>query len=235
MSEWVSSCGRARLVLADCLEVLPILQRIDAVVTDPPYGINYNPTRSPSSAASGKRKELKKVDGDAEAFDPSHLLTKSDRFVIWGANYFSSKLPDAGGWLVWDKRDGGSVFRGFAMSDCELAWCNVGRMVRMISHRWCGHLRDSSRERFVHPTQKPVPVMEWSIEQLKIEKDGIVLDPYMGSGTTGVAAIKLGLRFIGIEKDPGYFEVAKDRINRAVQCNPTIDQPQPERKSGFVF
>jgi site-specific DNA-methyltransferase (adenine-specific) len=208
--EWTSPDGRIRLINADCLAVLPHVEA-DALVTDPPYGIGYDPVRSQESAASGVRKPLDRVRGDDVPFDPTPLLGIAPRMVIWGANNFASRLPDAGGWLVWDKREGGSTFRGFQMSDCELAWCNVGRMVRTISHRWCGHLRDSERNNFVHPTQKPVVVMSWCLEQCKTPADGLVFDPYAGSFTTAIACIRTGRRFIGCEIEPRYFKTGIDR------------------------
>lgn len=213
-------------ILGDCREVLPSLGEVDAVVTDPPYGIDYDPRRSQSSAASGSRKEMERVIGDDVDFDPSFLLTVAPKLVIWGANNFASKLPNAGGWLTWDKRDGGSLFRGFKMSDCELAWCNQGRMVRTISHKWCGHLRDSERDLFVHPTQKPTAVIQWCIEQ--VSPATTILDPFMGSGTTGVAAVKLGRKFIGIEIEPKYFDIACRRISEALgQPDMFIEKPKP--------
>ena len=221
--------GEARLILGDCREVLPTLGKVDAVVTDPPYGIDYDPRRSQSSAASGFRKEASRIVGDAEPFSPSHLIAVgAPRNVIWGANYFASSLPDAGGWLIWDKRDGGSLFRGFKMSDCEIAWCDVGRMVRTISHKWCGHLRDSERDLFVHPTQKATAVMEWCLVEAGTEPGHLVLDPYMGSGTTGVACLNLGRRFVGIEIDPEHFETAVRRIEAAHKQPRLFDEPPPK-------
>ena len=221
------------LYLGDCREVLPTLPKVDAVVTDPPYGIDYDPTRSQSSAASGQRKLMEKVRGDDEAFDPSFLLNLAPKLVIWGGNNFASKLPDAGGWLTWDKRDGGSLFRGFKMSDCELAWCNQGRMVRTISHKWCGHLRDSERDLFVHPTQKPTAVMQWSIEQVGNAKT--ILDPFMGSGTTGVACVRLGRKFIGVEIEPKYFDIACKRISEALkQPDFFVEKPKPAKQEAML-
>ncbi len=225
--DWQTADGTVRLYLGDCREVLPSLTGVDAVVTDPPYGIDYDPTRSQESAASGSRKQMNKVVGDGEPFDPRPLLAIGRRHVVWGANNFASKMPDAGGWLVWDKREGGSTFRGFQMSDCELAWCNEGRMVRTISHRWCGHLRDSERESFVHPTQKPIVVMTWCLEQAKVPQGATVLDPYMGSGTTGVACVRTGRRFIGIEIDPTHFATAVSRIESELNRAPLFE-PAPQ-------
>jgi len=205
--------GDCRLILGDCREILPTLGKVDAVVTDPPYGIDYNPTRSQSSAASGTRKDLRKVEGDDQPFDPTPFLSISRTWLFWGANNFSDKLPGSPGWLAWDKRDSGTLFRGFMASDFELAASNATGRTHVISHKWCGHLRQSERDLFVHPTQKPVAVMEWCLSF--IDEASTVLDPYMGSGTTGVACVKLGRKFIGIEIDEGYFEIACERIRKA--------------------
>jgi DNA modification methylase len=225
--------GDCTLYLGRCEEILPTLPKVDAVVSDPPYGIDYDPRRSERSASSGQRKKMKRVEGDDKPFDPAPLLDLAPHFVLWGANHYASRLPDAGGWLVWDKREGGALFRGFAMSDCELAWCTSGKMVRTISHRWCGHLRDSERDLFVHPTQKPVAVMQWCIEQLPNDAK-LLVDPYMGSGTTGVACIRLAREFIGIEQDEGYFDIACERIRKAYDQPDMFvapPSPQPEQLS----
>lgn len=223
--DWQTADGRIALYARDCAEVAPHLNGVGAVVTDPPYGVDYNPKRSQSSAASGRRKKLDKVVGDNQDFDPSSLLSLSSRFVVWGANYFASKLPDAGGWLVWDKRDGGSLCRGFVLSDCELAWCNVGNTVRMFSHRWCGDMRDSERGKFLHPTQKPVALMAWCLEQVKVTEADLVFDPYMGSGPTAVACARLGCRFVGCEIVPEYFDTACRRVEEELSRAPLIAEP----------
>lgn len=220
--------GDATLYLGDCREIMPTLPSIDAVVTDPPYGIGYDPTRSQASASSGYRKPQSKIEGDTEEFDPTPFLI-APKLVFWGANYFANKLPNAGGWLTWDKRDGGSLFRGFAMSDCELAWCNQGRMVRTFSYKWCGHLRDGERDLFVHPTQKATALMEWCLEQAATKPGETVFDPFMGSGTTGVACMKLGRKFIGIEIDQQYFDIACKRIDEAWR-QPRLFDDEPTRK-----
>jgi site-specific DNA-methyltransferase (adenine-specific) len=224
----VETIGDATLYLGDCRDILPTLGPVAAVITDPPYGIDYDPTRSQSSAASGFRRKQTKIVGDAEAFDPTHLLGLADRAVIWGANHFASRLPDKGGWLVWDKRDGGSVFRGFKMSDSELAWCTRGKMVRTFSFRWCGHLRDGERDLFVHPTQKSTALMEWCLDQAEVSAGEVVLDPYMGSGTTGVACVNTGRKFIGCEIDPEHFSTACRRIAKAYEQPRLFDEPAPK-------
>jgi DNA modification methylase len=221
------------LYLGDCREILPTLPKVDAVVSDPPYGIDYDPRRSAASAAGGQRKQMDRVIGDDAEFDPSFLLSVAPKVVLWGANHFAGFLPNAGGWLTWDKRDGGSIFRGFKMSDCELAWCNQGKMVRTISHKWCGHLRDSERDLFVHPTQKPTAVMQWSIEQ--VGDATTILDPFMGSGTTGVAAVKLGRKFIGIEIEPKYFDISCRRIQAALDApDMFVEQTKPPKQEAML-
>jgi site-specific DNA-methyltransferase (adenine-specific)/modification methylase len=134
--------------------------------------------------------------------------------ILWGANHYASKLPDSAAWLVWDKRDGTAEN---ALSDCELAWCNVGGSARLKRHMWNGLCRDSEIGVHLHPTQKPVVVMAWAMEKAKIAIGATVLDPYMGSGTTGIACIRTGRKFIGIERDPKHFETACNRIRRELE------------------
>jgi len=217
--------GDCTLYLGDCLAVMPTLGKVDCVVTDPPYGVGYNPTRSQKSAASGNRKHQTKIVGDDAPFDPTPFLGV-DKWIFWGANNFSHKLPGAAGWLAWDKRDGGSLFRGFMASDFELAASNTSGRTHIISHKWCGHLRQSERDLYVHPTQKPVAVMEWCLGFLPDATT--ILDPFMGSGTTGVACVKLGRKFVGIELDAGYFDIACKRIEDAYrQPDMFVERPAP--------
>ena len=223
--------GDCRLILGDCLEVMPTLGKVDAVVTDPPYGIDYVPTRSQSSAASGSRKAMKKVEGDTQPFDPSPFLV-APKWLFWGGNNFSDKLPGAAGWLAWDKRDSGTLFRGFMASDFELAASNATGRTHVISHKWCGHLRQSERDLYVHPTQKPLAVMQWC---LGFRPDAeTILDPFMGSGTTLVACAKLGRKGIGIEIDPDYFDIACKRVEEAYrQPDLFVAPPTPPEQTGF--
>ena len=201
--------GRRRwcVVNADCREVLPKLPVVDAVVTDPPYGIGE---------AAGKNKSrsnlaLARDYGDA-AWDDSAptqeeidlVRSKGRNQVLFGGNYFV--LPPARCWLVWDKLNGTNDF-----ADCELAWTNLDRAVRRLAYRWNGMLRENNEERGQHPTQKPVGVMLWVLE-LATKTDDVVLDPFCGSGTTGVAALRSGRRFVGIERDHTYAQVARERI-----------------------
>lgn len=207
------------LHLGDCREILPTLGKVDAVVTDPPYGIDYEPTRrSNGSKMWGKER----VRGDKTPFDPSFfdLATPS---IFWGANNFASRLPDTNGWLVWDKSPRGPR-AGFFYSHCELAWTSFGGHVEKFSWEWEGTARGG--EPFLHPTQKPADLMAWCIGLLPLPSD-VILDPFMGSGTTGVAAVKLGRRFIGIEIEPKYFDVACRRIEEATRQPDMLIEPRP--------
>ena len=191
--------GNATLYLGDCLEILPTLPKVDAVVTDPPYGIGMHGGRV------GKAVYEIHSEWDASPADVSPLLSLGVPSVIWGGNYF--KVPPSRCWLVWDKETQGVT----TFADCELAWTNLDRSVRMIRHLWSGPymLVKEARD---HPTQKPVRVMQWSLGFV----DGdVVLDPFMGSGTTGVACMNLGRKFIGIEIEPKYFDIACKRIEDA--------------------
>ena len=210
----IVTIGDATLYLGDCMDILPTLGKVDAVITDPPYGINFNPKRGSSfignNYAGGEYKpNFQKIHGDDKEFDPTPFLHLNCLF--WGANNFAHYLPSSNGWLIWHKTGG---ITGFKMSECELAWSNMISSTRHIDHMWHGFKRDSeSGQKVLHPTQKPVVVMAWCIEQ--VGNHEIILDPYMGSGTTGVAAIQLGRKFIGIERDPKYFEIACKRIEQA--------------------
>lgn len=138
------------------------------------------------------------------------LVKASGRWqIIFGGNYYA--CPPASCWLVWDKENGSTDF-----ADCELAWTNLDKAVRRIRFMWHGMLRANGETRGDHPTQKPIGVMRWAIQQLPADARTI-LDPFMGSGTTGVAAVKLGRKFTGIEIEPTYFDIACRRISDALK------------------
>ena len=195
---------------------------VDAVVTDPPYGIgwdtNYKFGIENSSAPYAKnmvRRGHAKIMNDDRDFDPSPFL-HFPIVVLWGCNYYLDKLP-AGGLFIWDKRaKDGKAF----MSEAEAAWCSRRGAVKLFSHCWQGFSRASENSQHYHPTQKPVALMAWCMERAKIPVGATVLDPFMGSGTTGVACVQTGRNFIGIEIDPGYFAIAQRRIAEAQQQIP---------------
>lgn len=205
--------GNATLYLGDCLSLRNLLPVCDAVITDPPYGMDLDTDYSGLSGWHGSGRTHAQIIGDDKPFDPSNWLTTAPISLFWGANHFASRLPDSGGWLVFNKR-GDGLPSETAFGDCELAWCNRLNSVRMFSRMWHGVARWKwSGEGQHHPAQKPVGLMEWCIRQAG--DPAVILDPYMGSGTTGVAAINLGHRFIGIEIDPYFFDAACERIRDA--------------------
>ena len=180
-----------------------------AVVADPPYGIGFVHSGKGGRLARSTQFGGVAVVGDNHPFDPAMWLTFPE-VVLWGANHYASRLPDASCWLTWDKRDG---VCSNDQADCEHAWTNLGGPARVIRHLWMGMLKASERgEVRVHPTQKPVAVMEWVLSFVKAHT---ILDPFMGSGTTGVACARLGRRFIGVEIEPRYFDIACRRIEAA--------------------
>jgi site-specific DNA-methyltransferase (adenine-specific) len=203
------------LRLGDCLEIMRDLPDgcVDAVVTDPPYGHGYSGI---ASETPGTRNWSKRfcgaIAGYDIAFDPSPFLSAAPIVVLWGANHYASKLPDSAAWLCWDKRRG-TASNNF--SDCELAWCSVGGSARLFTHMWNGLCRDSEIGEHLHPTQKPVALLRWCLDKAKVQPGATVLDPFMGSGTTGVACVETGRNFIGIEIDPEYFAIAERRIAEA--------------------
>jgi site-specific DNA-methyltransferase (adenine-specific) len=218
--------GDCTLYLGDCLEVLPALPRKAIVVSDPPYGIAY---KSPSGRGKTVRGDYAVIAGDDKPFDPAPWLGW-DQVCLFGGNHFADRLPPSAKWLVWDKRAGMTPNNN---SDCELAWVKKGGSARLITHLWNGMLKASERDELrVHPTQKPVVVMEWAISQCDDGGTSTVIDPYMGSGATGVACVRQKRAFIGIEIDPAYFAAAVDRIRRAyAEPDMFTAAPQPEQLS----
>jgi site-specific DNA-methyltransferase (adenine-specific) len=212
--------GDCRLILGDCLEVMPGLGEFDAVVTDPPYGINY--TAPGGIGAKGFLRRGGSVTGDDTPFDPAPFL--GFKYVIlWGANHYADKLPSSAGWLIWDKRDGMLPNNN---SDCEIAWNKSGGSARMYRHLWNGMCQASEKNRpRCHPTQKPEALMRWCLGLLP--KAQTILDPFMGSGTTGVACVQLGRKFTGIELEPKYFDIACKRIEEAYKQPRLIEHPKP--------
>jgi site-specific DNA-methyltransferase (adenine-specific) len=204
-----------QLIPGDCLEVMKGLEvgSVDAVVTDPPYGMRwgkrsggrFTPGRRGHRDCLSNRHVQPDVVGDTGPFDPSPWLG-FPKVILWGSNHFAARLP-IGTTLVWVKRNE-QAFGSF-LSDAEIGWMKGGHGVYLHKDLSMNSL---ARNR-VHPTQKPVGLMCWCLERLKLRPGATVLDPYMGSGTTGVAAISLGFNFIGIESDPAHFATARYRID----------------------
>jgi site-specific DNA-methyltransferase (adenine-specific)/modification methylase len=220
--------GGQRLILGDCLEVMPLLGKVDAVVTDPPYGIGEGNAKGQTRGKLAQPRVYAGVDGwDATTADDAvgYAVRLAKHSIVFGGNYY--ELPPTSCWLVWDKQNGDNDF-----ADCELAWTNLPKAVRRIYWRWNGMIRkgDDVRE---HPTQKPVGVMEWCIGHLP-ETARTILDPFMGSGTTLVACQRLGRNGIGIEIDPDYFEIACRRVDEATrQPDMFVQQPPKPVQEGM--
>ena len=220
----IEKIGDATLYLGDCMEILPTLRRVDAVITDPPYGMNLDADYSGFNGWSGKGAKYDPVIGDDKPFNAAPWLDVAPVCILWGAQYFARQLPESGGWLVFNKRGEGKPSE-ICFGDCELAWANIKQSVRMYSQVWHGVSRWKSEGRH-HPTQKSVGLMVWCIEQAGMP--GTVLDPFMGSGTTGVACAQMGRKFIGVEIDPRYFDIACRRIDDAYRQQPLIPHEAPK-------
>jgi len=209
----------ADLFIGDCLELLPLIaEGIDAVITDPPYGISLKTAyKSRKRGRLAESNDFPAIIGDDEPFDPTPWLA-FERVVLFGANWYCQRLPHSGAWIVWDKLDGLESKRPFGFndnSDCELIWTNKGKAARIIRHRWMGAMKGSEhREKRVHPTQKPIALLR-TIVLNYTEYGDTILDPYMGSGSTGVACIQTGRKFVGVEIDPHYYKSAVRRIEKA--------------------
>lgn len=206
--------GNATLYRADCAEIIPALRSVDLLLSDPPYGIGESSKNHKSRNRVRGGKPIISTDYGSDAWDdepPSAAqialcVGAAKSSILWGGNYFG--LPAASKWLVWDKENSGDF------ADCELAWTNLPGAVRIFRHMWNGMLRASERNApRVHPTQKPVALMDWCIGQAG--EVSTVFDPFMGSGTTGVSCANMGKSFIGIEREPRYFDIACQRIEQA--------------------
>ena len=194
--------GNATLYLGDCAEVLPTLGRFDLILTDPPYGLGDK------WQGGTKKWPLAKGGAECKAWDMDTnptvlgLPALSDVAIIWGGNYYD--LPPVRGWLIWDK-----IVRQFSSGHCEMAWTNIDQPVRAFNYAH-GELATEGK---YHPTQKPLPLMKWCIQQAGNTQR--ICDPFMGSGTTGVAAMQAGSEFVGIEIHEPYFNIACERIENA--------------------
>lgn len=196
----------------DCRQVLPSLPKVDLVLTDPPYGIDWGKQTASgfSGGKGGHRIYDRSVIGDGEPFDPSPLLTFPS-VILWGSNNFASRLP-LGTTLVWFKKNYSKL--GKFLSDAEIAWESGGRGVYVAWIVWDGCAREVENQEHYHPTQKPIALMRWCMERHPLAVT--ILDPFMGSGTTLRAAKDLGRRAIGIEVEEKYCEIAANRLRQEV-------------------
>jgi len=211
----VEIIGDATLYLGDCRELLPTLGKVDAVVTDPPYGIGIasNPVRQAHA-----RKEWDAAAPDASTFDLIRAISREQ--IIWGGNYFG--LPAHQCFLVWDKKQP----QDFSLAMCEMAWASR----KLPAKLWRQSVLSYEKE---HPTQKPVPLMEWCLDLLP--DCPTILDPFMGSGTTGVACVARARSFVGVEMDPTYFDIACRRIEAAYRQPRLFDEPPTKPIQDSMF
>ena len=217
--------GNATLYLGDCMDILLTLDMVDAVITDPPYGIGADKGKKGSIPFKGGKSykmawhpenTWDKERPNKEIFDV--MIKNSGKAIIWGGNYFADWLTPQGKWLWWDKCQTMPSY-----GDGELAWTNLlGTTPKKFV--WANNKIFADRTVRHHPTQKPLELMIWCIDQAGNPET--ILDPFMGSGTTGVAAIQMGRKFIGIEREPKYFEIACKRIEQAV-AQPQLFEPEP--------
>lgn len=201
--------GDCRLILGDCRDILPTLGPVDAVVTDPPYGISAARRGGIGTSKNAAVRDYGEQVWDVETIDDELLQMVMDsgrQKIIFGGNYYA--LPATSCWLVWDKLSTGDF------ADCELAWTNLPKAVRRIRYLWNGMIRANGEGRGDHPTQKPIGVMSWCLHHLEAGTRTII-DPFMGSGTTGVACVLNGMSFTGIEREERYHSAACRRIEAA--------------------
>lgn len=215
----VETIGRATLYCGDSRELIATLEGVDAVVTDPPYGLEDWNTRG-TNAKRGQGRDWKnlgrnandKFDGhDCAEWDKpltgedvESLLNAGEHKIIWGGNYLLDHLPRTKQMFVWNKH-----IRNMHFNDCEIAWTSQWREAcRVFDYS------PSAAGPKQHPTQKPLPLMKWCIGRLP-DGTNSILDPYMGSGTTGVAAVTMGRTFYGIEREERYFDISCERIRKA--------------------
>jgi DNA modification methylase len=215
--------GDCTLYLGDCMEVMPTLGKVDAVITDPPYGTadswqgGKGHGWSRQDTMKSKRNAWDSERPSQRAFDM--ILSVSGEQIIWGGNYFSDMLPPAMRWLAWDKCQ-----RNFTLADFELAWTSQNKAARAFNLSRSQAAKDGKNN---HATPKPISLMEWCLGFLPEAQT--ILDPFMGSGTTLVACAKLGRSGIGIELDEDYFNIACERIEKAYSQADLFIAP-PENK-----
>lgn len=231
MSVRVERIGDATLYLGDCREILPELAA-DAIITDPPYGIDFKHSgcgKGGNARLTRLTRNNEPIIGDAEPFDPSHLLAIGVDAILWGANHYADKLPASMGWLVWDKLEWSTPD---TFADCELAWHRDGTKVRKLPLMWKGvRVAAAAREECTagqqryHPMQKPVALLLWCLSFIPLAQT--ILDPYMGSGSCGLACLRDGRRYIGVEIEERWFDIACRRIEAEARQGKLQFTPPP--------
>ena len=216
--------GDCRLILGDCRDVLPTLGKVDAVVTDPPYGVGFAAQPTRYQRANGMQKRA--WDDERPQAIVDQIVSRFQTVIIWGGNYFA--LPPSRGWLAWSK-----VGNVPSMADLEMAWTSIDMNARSFEKSVQSANLEKNLQSAAHPSQKPVALMEWSLGF--VPGAGKVLDPFMGSGTTGVACVALARPFIGIEREPSYFDIACRRIEEAYRQPRLFAEPPPKPVQGSLL
>lgn len=230
--------GSATLYLGDSREIVPTLNGVAAIVSDPPYGqalqcnvdVRYHEGGGRYKPSGGRNVRVKPaypvtIAGDDGPFDPRWMLDLAPIVLLWGSHRFGSRLPD-GQMLVWDKRPNG-VLRSHGCG--EATWLNRPGPLRIYRHLWDGlsiaggyetriERRGAAAAPRVHPTQKPVDLMRWCIAQAAVPAEGLICDPYMGGGSTAIAATLAGHPFVGVEIEQTYFDAACRRLEHALSA-----------------
>lgn len=213
--------SRVTLYHGDCLDVMGGMdsQSVDAVITDPPYGKKMSSFGINRANDAWKHPSIlgttENIQWDDKRLSPSYFVAMerlSDDLVIFGGNYYSDILKPTNSWIIWNKLVTGNY------SPCELIWTSTNKPMRYFEYLWNGYKKATPEIRY-HPTQKPLILMKWIMENYTSAGDTI-LDPFMGSGTTGVACVQTGRHFIGIEKNAEYFALATKRIEDAQRQPP---------------
>lgn len=219
-----------KLYHGNCLDIMPLLDPVDLVLTDPPYGIGESYKRNNRRKNLANPTDYDFYDWDRKPASPIMIklcMSAGKKTIIWGGNFFN--LPPSQKWLVWDKINSG------CFADCELAWTNLTGAVRIFRHMWNGMCRQSEKNvKRVHPTQKPIALMLWCL-QLHY---GSVLDPFIGSGTTAIACECLNRQWIGIEISEKYCEIAAKRIEKEreqLQLFPEFPKTQIEKSKQIAL
>lgn len=232
----IEQIGDCTLYLGDCLALLPTLDRGCSVVSDPPYGMDWNTDSTRFTGGEHKRGDGRAdwgdIEGDAEPFDPAPWL-EFRTTALWGANHYAQRLP-VGRTLVWLKKP--PALFGTFLSDCEIGWASGGHGVFAHFRQFPppSRMAENDGATVGHPTQKPISLMEWCISEFA-RGEHPVIDPYMGSGTTGVAAVRLQRAFIGIERTERHFDTACRRISEAYRQPRLFAEPPPKPVQPSIF
>jgi site-specific DNA-methyltransferase (adenine-specific)/modification methylase len=206
----VVTIGDATLYLGDCMDILPTLPKVDAVITDPPFGVGNFVQTTGNIRGRGDLKgssvQWNEYAPPPEFFELIKLMSRHR--IIWGANFFNC-FEEKGGAIIWDKAQPMPNF-----SKADIASCTHFQKTEIVRIPWTNFnvAREAETD---HPCERPVQLYEWCINYLP--KINSVLDPYLGSGSCAVAAIRCGRKFIGIEREPKYFDIACKRIEQATK------------------